>query len=240
MLRILGLLSLVVLLVITGCSSQESASPTSVDRGDAGEIGWSVSIYQEQFRDLTEAQMLERVAELVQAMNPQPVEGGSLRDFDAVVRELGLEPGVSAEKRVPLPAPLTVASMAAGAINAINTGTTWPVLTSFIHFNGGFWGFQVSWLEDIPEDPNPNAYYCNYYLDTRLPNPPVPEYVDPYSSAVYDSAVRIVNALASPETCINRSYRSGGAWIYEYGFDYPQSTWYRHVVLSRFRLAIQE
>jgi hypothetical protein len=229
---ILGFLALS-MLIIAGCSSHDAVKPAPADQSVAlqATIG-------ERFAGLSEKQMLSELSMMVRPADPRPVAGESFRDAKGVMREYGITPGESAGKIVPLPAPLTVATMAAGAMYAVDHGNTWGPLTTFVHFNGAFWGYQVSWLEDIPEDPDPNAFYCNYYLDTPVINPPQPEYVAPYSPPIYDSAVRIVAALGNPSSCVNRYYSAGGPVIYDYAFDYPYAGGYRRAEFLRFRLYI--
>lgn len=229
---IFGLLALS-MLIIAGCSSNDAVSPAPKDQSAP-----ALATFGDQFAGLSEEQMLSQLSLMVRPADPRPVSGESFQDVKSLMREYGITAGESGEKIVPLPAPLIVATMAAGAMYAVDHGNTFEPLTTFVHFNGAFWGYQVSWLEDIPEESDPNAFYCNYYLDTPVINPPQPVYVAPYSPPIYDSAVRIVGALADPKSCINRHYSAGGHVIYDYVFDYPYAGVYRRAEFLRFRLYI--
>ena len=229
---ILGILALS-MLIIASCSSNDAVSPALTDQGVA-----PPATVIDQFTGMSAEQILSELSTTVRAANPQPVVGESFPDARTVLQQYGVTIGESPEKFVPLPAPLTVATMAAGAIYAVDHGATWAPLTTFVHFNGAFWGFQVSWLQDDPDESDPTVFICNYILDTPVINPPSPEYVSPYATPIYDSAVRVVAALGDPKSCINRHYYSGGFVLYDYLFDYPYAGEYRRTEFLRFRVQI--
>ena len=172
----------------------------------------------------------------------QPVDSTDLyADFSSVMQDHGLQyptiqPG---DKYVPLPPILLFASQAAGAQNAVITGATWAPLTTFVIAKQGYIGYEVGWLEDIPEELDPNAVYTYHFSDYPENNPKKPENVDPFVEPIEDTIDRVSDILLNhPELATEREYFSDDTWLYVYKFKYPVRNTYRIFRMSKVRMYI--
>ena len=145
-------------------------------------------------------------------------------DINSVLQDHGVRlPTLqSGEKYVPLPPILLFAAQAAAAKEAVTSGTWWDPLTTFVIGKRNFFGYEVAWLEDIPEEPDPNAHYCYYFSDVPAGDPRKPEEVDPLVDAIDDTVERVSDILINhPELAFDRTYLSDDTWLYVYTFKYP-------------------
>ena len=145
-------------------------------------------------------------------------------DFDNIMQDHGLQVPTpqSGEKYIPVPSPLLFASQAAGARGAAINGTSWDPYTAFVIAKQGYIGYEISWLEDIPEDPDPNAYYWYYFSDVPEKNPKKPLEVDPFVEPIDVTIDRVSDILINhPELATERVHVSDDTWLYVYTFKYP-------------------
>jgi len=207
--KLLALTATLAILLVVGCSDQDVSSPAAP----------------------------EPVAEQTKLIaNPMPEE------FQLVLDQLadyGLvtEPGDRPDQ--PLPSQMHLASMAAGAIEAVIDGNYFPELTRFADFkNHGNAGFSVSWLEPGPSKAR-EEFYCYVYVDRPIPWPSNTILVSPYTQPIYDMATRQVYVLSHPETIIASYYQTGGAIVFNYVYSYHTPVGNRIAQLSKFGLGIE-
>lgn len=126
------------------------------------------------------------------------------------------------EKYTPLPSLMLVANAASAAKDAITNATYWEPLTTFVTGVKKYEGYEIGWLENVPEDPDPDSFNCYYFMDIPENNPRRPTEVDPYTDAIDDTLDRVTDILTNhPELATDRVYVSDGVFAYYYEFTYP-------------------
>jgi hypothetical protein len=160
-------------------------------------------------------------------------------DISKVLGRYGVEVSemTSGDKYVPIPSPLLFASMAASARSAVANETYWSELTNFVTGVQQYFGYEVGWLIDIPDDPDPNAFYCYYFADYPVGTPNNPQVVDPYTDAIDDTIDRVADVIINhPELATERYYLSNGTWLFSYRFKYPVDDGYNYFTMYKVRL----
>lgn len=130
-----------------------------------------------------------------------------------------------------LPSWTLVAQTALDAIRVCDEETYWDTWTQFVEW-AKYKDFKVGWLEDIPDNPDPNAYYFYLFMDVPVRQPGQYTIVEPQTEWISDAADRIITALEDPYSIINWSY-DDDEWVYRYQFDYPVGNTYHHVEISK-------
>ena len=120
----------------------------------------------------------------------------------------------SRTKQVPLPEQLLVAITHAKGMNGINYRHDIPELTHFFESSEGHWGFQLAWTEQQTTGLD------KFYLLADFPvGQPAPTPVAPTTKPVYDSAIRVGQALYSPKDLQDKYYGEFGTLV-DYQFKY--------------------
>ena len=126
------------------------------------------------------------------------------------------DPELKAQRRPVVPPPLIVASMAAQALNALDTGTCFRCFFGRNAITGRP-GFDIRWK--IPIEGIPNAYLYKGFEDIPMESGPVIE-IPPDPELVVEAAKRLVEVAGNPQLVINSSYDSGGGVNFYYFVSY--------------------
>lgn len=219
---LLALALVLMLAILVAACSRESPGPTTV----AGTIPAVGPTTAPDLEGLSDAEMLEQVRALVEETLVETRPASSATNEFGLDERLGDR--VSPEKYVPLPNGHLVGGLAVMSGMQINAGTYHPD-TQFVTVDDELVSLRVVWLEPIEGD----LYYVYYYMDRPVFEPTNYEFVTPYTSAVYESAQRVFNAMQTPTTCTDRYYNTDASTVYEYAFTYPGTGEYRRFLIGK-------
>lgn len=228
--RGLLIMAAVAMVALAGCSNQDPVAPANPAP--------DMTADQQALNDA-----MTRLLDMVETTSSSPADDPNhWAAVEAAMAEYGVAIlPVDKSRTAPLPTPLHMVTFAVAAVNAVNEGDWWYVLTSFRDYpTGGNAGFSMCWLDPL-DGYGPGYYLCNVYVDRPMPWPDGTVEVKPYSSPIVDAAMRQYQALAKPDDLIvENGFQADDIMMFNYWYHYRSEIGERMGQMMQFRLAIIE